>query len=121
MQPQSFEEMISRAASGGHEWFDQVDAKLRSAIDVQQEKDAEDARAISGAWADFAATPAGRKALERLFDTTLRRTVFFVQLGLDAQSMATFGAFREGQNAVAYEIARQIGLGNAEAVTPRET
>lgn len=121
MQAQSLESIISGAAGGGHEWFDQVDARLRSKLDLQQAKESEDARVISAAWARFADSADGRKALERLFDTTLRRTVFFVQLGLDAQSMAVFGAFREGQNAVAYEIARQIGLGNAEAVTPRET
>lgn len=121
MQPQSFQNLIENAAGGGHEWFDQVDEKLRSKLNLQQAKESEDAKAIASAWARFADSPDGRKALERLFDMTLRRTVFFVQLGLDAHSMATFGAFREGQNAVAYEIARQIGLGNAEAVPPRET
>ncbi|MFN7125285.1 MAG: hypothetical protein ACK4M8_05340 [Allorhizobium sp.] len=121
MNAQSIESLIEGAAAGGHEWFDGVDERIRSKLDLQQAKDSEDAKAIASAWARFADSADGRKALERLFDTTLRRTVFFVQLGLDPQSMTTFGAFREGQNAVAYEIARQIGLGNAEAVTPRET
>lgn len=121
MKAQSIEDLIEGAAAGGHEWFSAVDERIRSKLELKQAKDSEDAKTIAAAWARFADEPDGRKALERLFDTTLRRTVFFVQLGLDPQSMAVFGAFREGQNAVAYEIARQIGLGNAEAVTPRET
>lgn len=121
LSPQDFQSIVSGAKDGGWEWFQQADPSVKRALDVQQEKDAQDTQAISSAWARFADTPDGRKALERLFDTTLRRTVFFVQLGLDPQSMATFGAFREGQNAVAHEIARQIARGNAEAIQPRET
>lgn len=121
MTPQSLEEIINSARHEGWEFFDKVDERLAGKLDVSQEKDVADARAIADAWAAFYHSPEGRKALERLFDTTLRRTVFFVSLGLDPQSMATFGAFREGQNALAYEIARQIGRGMAEAVKPRET
>lgn len=121
LSPQDFQSIVSGAKDGGWEWFQQADPSVKRALDVQQEKDTQDTQAISSAWARFADTPDGRKALERLFDTTLRRTVFFVHLGLDPQSMATFGAFREGQNAVAHEIARQIARGNAEAIQPRET
>lgn len=121
LSPQDFQSIVSGAKNGGWEWFEQADPSVKRALDVQQEKEAEDAKAISRAWARFADSPDGRKALERLFDTTLRRTVFFVQLGLDPQSMAAFGAFREGQNALAHEIARQIALGNQEAIQPRET
>lgn len=121
MNAQSMQQIIEGAAKGGWEWFDQINPDAKAALDVQQSKDTEDGRTIAAAWARFYRSPDGKRALERLFDTTLRRTVFFVQLGLDAQSMATFGAFREGQNALAHEIARQIGLGNAERVKPRET
>lgn len=121
MKAQSIQDIISGASGAGWEWFSQVDPAVKAALDVQQSRASDDDRAVSLAWARFAQTPDGAKALERLFDTTLRRTVFFVQLGLDPQSMAVFGAFREGQNALAHEIARQIGLGNAEAVRPRET
>lgn len=121
VSPQDFQSIVSSAAQGGWDWFEQADPSVKRAMDVQQAKDAEDSRAISRAWARFASTPEGRMALERMFDTTLRRTVFFVQLGLDPQSMAVFGAFREGQNSLAHEIARQIALGNQEAIQPRET
>ena len=121
MQPFSMEQIIGGAAKGGWDWFGALPDNVRQALDTAQAKDAEDGRAIASAWARFHDSPDGRKALEALFDSTLRRTTFFVNLGLDPMSMATFGAFREGQNALAHEIARQIGLGMAEPVKPRET
>lgn len=120
MRAHDFQSIIQAAGRGGWDFLDGVNPDVRNALDVKQSRENEDAEAIARAWARFARSPDGKKALERLFDTTLRRTVFFVQLGLDAQSMATFGAFREGQNALAHEIARQIGLGNHEKVKPRE-
>lgn len=114
------EDIISGAAKGGWNWFDQVDDKVKDALKLNQEKAAEDRKAIAQAWADFAATPGGEKALDALFDSTLRRTVFFVSLGLDMQSMAAFGAFREGQNSVAHLIARAIAEGRGETTKPRD-
>lgn len=121
MQAQSFQNIVEGASNSGWDWFNQVDPSVRDKLDVRQSKDAEDNKAIASAWARFADSPDGRKALEKLFDTTLRRTVYFAALGLDPSSMAVFGAMREGQNAVAQEIARQIALGNQEAIQPRET
>lgn len=120
MQPQSFQNIVEGAADQGWDWFKQVDPAIREKLGVHQAKDDADSKAIAAAWARFAGTADGQKALEKLFDTTLRRTVFFASLGLDPTSMAVFGAFREGQNAVAHEIARQIGIGNQEAVKPRD-
>lgn len=120
MQAQSYQNIIERAKTQGWDFFDQVNPETIEKLGVQQAKDNSDGNAIAAAWARFAGSPDGQKALEKLFDTTLRRTVFFAALGLDPASMAVFGAFREGQNAVAYEIARQIGLGNQEAVKPRD-
>ena len=115
------EDVMKSAASGGWEWFDQLDPRIRDMIEVKQARADEDRRAIAHAWADFARTPGGKKALEHLFATTIDRTVFFVQLGLDIQSMAVFGAFREGQNALAHEIRRQIAAGRGEeAPQPRD-
>lgn len=121
ISPQDFQSIISGASQGGWDWFERADPTVKRAMDVQQAKDAEDSKAISRAWARFADSADGRMALERMFDTTLRRTVFFASLGLDPQSMAVFGAFREGQNSLAHEIARQIARGNQEAIQPRET
>jgi hypothetical protein len=116
----SLENIIGSAAGAGWEWFDQAPDAVRDKIKLDRDLDAEDGKAIARAWADFYRTPGGRKALERMFDATLRRTVFFATLGVDFQSMAAFGAFREGQNALAHEIARQIGLGLQEDVKPRD-
>lgn len=93
---------------------------MQEVLDVSKKRSEEESRAVASAWSDFAKTPAGKKALNALFDRTLRRTVFFASLGLDVQSMAVYGAFREGQNAVAHEIARQIGIGRDEETKPRD-
>lgn len=111
---EDLQDIISGAAAGGWEWFDQLDPKIRDLVRVRQEKAAEDGMAIARAWAEFAATPGGEKALSALFAATLRRTVYFASLGLDINSMAVWGAFREGQNALAHEIARQIARGQGE-------
>lgn len=121
MIPNTMEHIISNAGKGGWSWFQSADENVRKALETKQKLAAEDASAIAHAWADFAATPGGRKALDHLFDTTLRRTVYFANLGVDIHSMAVWGAFREGQNALAQEIARQIGKGRNEEVKPRET
>jgi hypothetical protein len=121
MRSNPMESLIADASRAGWDWFQSADPTVQRALDVNQSKDAEDAKTIASAWSRFARSPDGRKAIERLFDTTLRRSVFFAQLGLDLNSMAVFGAFREGQNALAHEIARQIALGNAEKLKPRET
>lgn len=120
MNVNSLQDIISSASKGGWEWFEGAKPEVKKAMEIQQAKDAEDQKSISRAWARFARSADGKKALEQLFDTTLRRTVFFASLGLDPMSMAVFGAFREGQNALAHEIARQIGLGNSEATKPRD-
>ncbi len=120
MQVNSLENIISGAGKAGWEWFEQAPEAVRRQLEVDQSRASEDRQAIASAWARFADSPDGRKALEALFDATLRRTVFFTQLGLDPASMANWGAFREGQNALAHEIARQIGLGNQEKLKPRD-
>lgn len=114
------EEIVASAKNGGWDWFGQVDEKVKEKLDLEQAKTAEDQAAIATAWADFAATPGGQKALQQLFDNTLLRTVFFVQLGLDPNSMAVYGAFREGQNSVAHLIARLIAEGRGETTKPRD-
>jgi hypothetical protein len=121
--PFDIEDVLKSAGQGGWEWFDQVaDPRIREQIELRKAKAAEDRRTIAGAWAAFAATPDGKMALEALFATTLLRTAYFVGLGTDALQVAQFGAFREGQNAVAHEIARQIVAGreSEEQLKPRD-
>ncbi|MGN8170482.1 hypothetical protein [Agrobacterium sp. 22117] len=120
MNVNSLQDIINAASTGGWDFVEGVNPEAKKALTIQQAKDAEDQKSIARAWARFARSSDGKKALEQLFDTTLRRTVFFTSLGLDPMSMAVFGAFREGQNALAHEIARQIGLGNSEATKPRD-
>jgi hypothetical protein len=121
--PHSLEDTIGAAAKGGWDWFDHIeDEKIRDRVKLELAKKNEDAQTIASAWAAFSLSPGGRLALEALFDTTLRRNVYFVNLGQDAQAMAMWGAFREGQNALAQAIAKQIavGLGLDEQPKPRD-
>jgi hypothetical protein len=69
---------------------------------------------LPSAWAKFAATPAGAEALDAMFEKTHRRVTFFVQLGLPMDQTAMWGAFREGQKALAQEIARLIAIGRGD-------
>ncbi len=121
--PGDLEKVLAQAATGGWDWFEQIaDPKMKARVELAMAKQSEDARTIAGAWARFAATPDGAKALDALFATTLLRTVYFVGLGTDALQVAQFGAFREGQNALAQEIARQVVKGREtdEQLKPRE-
>lgn len=121
MKP-SLDEMIAGAATSGWEWFDGADEKIRERLDVRRNLAGEEGKAIARAWADFAATPGGEKALTAMWQATLGRTVFFVNLGLPADQFMPFGCFREGQNALAHEIFRQIAKGrNEEGPAPRDT
>lgn len=120
MTPNAFENIIASAKQGDWGFFEGVDAEIARRMDIDQSKGSEDAELIARAWARFASTPDGFKALEKLFDTTLRRTVYMVNLGQDMAAMAMWGAFREGQNALAQEIARQIARGQSEDLKPRD-
>lgn len=119
-QPNSLEQILQSAKSQGWDFFDQIaDPEIRKRVELAQAKRSEDQKTIAGAWARFAATPDGRMALEAMFDTTLRRTVYFVNLGQDAQAMAMWGAFREGQNALAQAIALKIAEGQDAEEKPK--
>lgn len=120
MRDRNVQDMVAGAARSGWEWFEGADEKIRERLDVRQALEGEDGMAVARAWADFAATPGGQKALLAMAKATLDRTVFFVNLGLDPMSMAVFGAFREGQNALAHEIFRQIAKGQGETLLPRD-
>lgn len=124
MTPNSMETILAQAATGDWDFFDQLPDDIRDGVkkrvSLEQARDEEEGKVIASAWARFARSADGRKAIEAMFNVTLRRTVFFVSLGQDAQSMAMWGAFREGQNALAQEIARQIARGQSEKLKPRD-
>jgi len=124
MTPNSMQDILKQAGAGGWDFFDMLPADIRNGIErrvsVEQKHDEEKGKIIASAWARFFRSSDGKMALEAMFDVTLRRTTYFVNLGQDAQAMAMWGAFREGQNALAQEIARQIARGQAEKIKPRD-
>lgn len=120
MKPNDFEKLIGGAAKGGWEWFDQFQDDVKDKVTLEQDRTEDKRKAIAVAWSDFAKTPGGEKALDALFDVTLRRAVFFTSLGVDPMSVAQFGAFREGQNSVAQTIALMIAAGRGDTIKKRE-
>lgn len=123
MQPNDIESIINGVSGGDFDVFAGVAPEMARKLQLQQARDEEERQTVAAAWARFYEDPAGRKALEALFDTTLRRATYFAALGTDALQIAVYGSFREGQNSVAHEIARQIsrGLADDKGPTPRET
>lgn len=117
--PGMLEDIISRAGSSGWDFFDKLPDDIRQRVELQQAKVTEDRETIARAWANFASTPDGQKALQAMFDQTINRTVFFVNLSQDPAAMAMWGCFREGQNALAHEIARQIARGRQSEEQPK--
>jgi hypothetical protein len=119
-QPYSLEHILASAGADNAELFANiVDPEIRKRVELAQAKSAADKKTVASAWARFAASPDGRMALEALFDTTLRRTVYFVNLNQDAEAMARWGAFREGQNSVAQAIAMKIAEGQETDDKPK--
>lgn len=120
-RPGALEDVLARTNEGWG-FFEGLPEHVRKLLEPAKAKDDEDRKLVAAAWAEFAESEGGRLALQHMFDSTLNRTVFFVNLGQEPQAMAMWGCFREGQNALAHEIARQIAIGrNPEnAPNPRE-
>lgn len=114
------ESIISNANGAGWQWFEGVDDQVKKACELKQKKAAEDQAAINKAWANFAATPDGQKALQQLIDITLLKTVYFTTMGLDPAACGNYGAFREGQNSVAHMIVTAIAEGRGDTAKPRD-
>lgn len=105
---------------------DFVDERLRPDATEQARRDnisaeaQEKSKAIARAWANFADTVEGRLALETMLDVTIRRVKFHYQPGIGTEHVALSGVFREGQDALAWEIMRQVALGDGVAVMRRD-
>lgn len=117
------EDLIRQAGSSGWDFFEKLEPDVRKKIEPVLAKQEADKRTIASAWARFASDPDGAMAIQALLDTTIFRTTWFVDLGTDPAAMTAFGTFREGQNALAHAIVRQIAAGRDnpdDEPTPRE-
>lgn len=118
----SLEDIIAQAAGAGWDWFDGIDPRIRKAVELKQAENTDRARQVNAGWAKMMADPDGRVALEEMFSTTIRRASFMVQLGLTSDQIGVFGSFREGQNALAWAIARHVAAGQGKPLPkPRDT
>lgn len=120
----SIEDFVKLLKNGGWEMFeDSGDTPAQKATSLSRAwgtLTAEDQKTIQTAWAEFAASPGGRMALQALIDRTLNRPVFITHLGLSAEQVAIAGAAREGQNQVVTIILNQIRLAHEEPTQQRE-
>lgn len=120
----SIEDFIQQLKSGGWEMFEEGgDDAVTKATSLQKAWGSltpDDQVEIQTAWAEFAATPSGRKALQALVDRTLNRPVFITHLGLTAEQVAIAGASREGQNIVVGVILNQIAKAHEKPTQQRE-
>ncbi|WP_336800490.1 Bbp19 family protein [Kaistia sp. MMO-174] len=77
-------------------------------------------KALLSAAASVFSGPDGERVLEWLLDQTWRRMTFAVMTHPDPQQALLYGAFREGQNALALSILRMIAEGRTETPPPQQ-
>lgn len=115
------ESLMARATAEDWSWLEAVEEKFGVKTPEQRrakEQAAENRRSLARAAAKIFSTPEGAAVLEMLVDTSLLRTVFVTQLGIDPQQTLAYGAFREGQNALVFQLLRLIAEGRGEAQPP---
>jgi hypothetical protein len=113
------ESLLANFKGGGWDALEGMSDEVTKRLKLKEEQDEGKKRAIASAWARFAASPDGELALQALLDSTLNRTAFFVNLQLPPAQTAIWGGFREGQNAIAVEILRQISIGRGDETQPK--
>lgn len=118
---QKLNDMMRMASGQDWSMFEALDPAVKDGVDpriAEQEQELERQR-ICAAAAKIFSTPEGELVLETILDKTLRRTTYFAMLGMDPGSVAMFGAFREGQNALVTEILRLVAEGRGEPKPPQ--
>ena len=65
-------------------------------------------------------TEAGRRVLDHLIDQTHRKSSWLGGLHLPMETIAAYGVWREGQNAIVQIIVEHVRLGNAKQSKPRK-
>ena len=114
----NFQSLLARASTM------QDDRLKPTAEEVQRRETAaqkarEETLVIAKAWAEFAATEGGRRALEQLTGRTLLRATCLYQPDVSAEQLALSGCYREGQNDVVWQILMLIAAANGEAQPAR--
>lgn len=114
----TLEDLMRGAASADWSWFEDVEKRMGQ----QPSTETEALRSrLAAAASRIFDTDDGRLVLQTLVDVTLLRSIFVTQIGIDPMQAYAFGAFREGQNALATQLLRLIAEGRGEAPPqPRE-
>lgn len=74
---------------------------------------------LAGDYAKVFGTEAGRRVLDHLIDQTHRRSSWLGGLHLPMETIAAYGVWREGQNAMVQVIIEHVRLGQAKQTKPR--
>ena len=105
--------------TGGWEF---LNGGVKDPVEIAQdrEKEAEERARLAAAAAKVFNSDEGKLVLDAFVERTLLRVSFYSQLGLPADQVGVWGAFREGQNAFVYELLKLIAEGNGEELPPRK-
>jgi len=116
MTPVDLQKLLAEGPEGGWATLDRM-AKQFGASPAQRkarEKADLDRRLMAETAARIFEGDDGERFLEWMLDQTWRRFTFAIASHPDPQQALLYGAFREGQNALALTILRMIAEGRAE-------
>lgn len=117
MSRDTFESLVSGAASAGWEWFEKQEKLFADRSKLLP--DAREARQrLAEAAARLFASEDGLLVFGHIKAATLDRVTFVTQLGIEPNQALLYGAFREGQNALYVALAKLAHEGRQD---PAET
>lgn len=117
MSGNDFEDLVSSAAGAGWDWFEKAERLFADRSQLSPDDGAK-RRQLAEATARVFASEDGRVLFEHVKAATIDRVTFVTQLGVDPQQALSYGAFREGQNALFVAIAKLAHEGRRD---PAET
>lgn len=116
MAEPSLEALMAQATSDDWRFLEALDQRFGASPESRKarEKAKLDRARLSEIAARIFEGPEGTLFLEWLLDQTVRRMTFAVMTNADPQRAVLYGAFREGQNALALTLLRMIAEGRSE-------
>lgn len=122
MKPLSIEDAIAGASGDNWEFLDALDQRFGASPEARKKRELTELQRKGLAAAAVAVFSGrdGELVLDWLLDQTWRRMSFAVMNHPDPQHAVLYGAFREGQNALALSILRMIAEGRSEEPPPQK-
>lgn len=122
MKPLTLENAMAAASGEGWDFLDALEQGFGASPEARRKREltALERKALMSAAARVFSGRDGELVLEWLLDQTWRRMTFAVMNHPDPQHAVLYGAFREGQNALALSILRMIAEGRSEDPPPQQ-